>query len=157
MSESITFTVPKTKTALKKMLVEERKTMRTKQKNSSFMRRTRNIYSGLCKRDGHTVDFTVDDMREWALAALEAGCSYCATRLTVAKLALDHVVPICRGGKSDWTNLCFCCQSCNWQKGSLTADEFLELLALLKTNYPPEAAADVKRRLTIGGKWSFKS
>eukprot|EP00798_Chlamydomonas_sp_ICE-L_P028414 gene28414-31555_t len=41
-------------------------------------------------------------------------CQYCnATK----DLTVDHLKPVCLGGKSTWTNLVTACQSCNQEKG----------------------------------------
>lgn len=88
-------------------------------------------------------------------AALEAGtCFYCGGRLTLPKLAVDHAVPVARGGQFTIGNLRVCCQSCNWRKGKLTADEFSDLSAFVTGRFPPDVVSDIWRRLVVGGKWS---
>ena len=42
-------------------------------------------------------------------------CQYCGAR---SNLTLDHVLPVCRGGRNTWTNLVACCAHCNQRKGS---------------------------------------
>lgn len=47
-------------------------------------------------------------------------CQYCRTR---SNLAIDHIIPESRGGKTIRTNLVTCCNSCNSKKGSRTPEE----------------------------------
>lgn len=47
-------------------------------------------------------------------------CQYCATPYTKNNLTLDHVVPLCKGGKTSWTNIVAACGPCNNRKGSET-------------------------------------
>ncbi len=42
-----------------------------------------------------------------------------------ARLTVDHVLPISRGGTNDLDNLVLACQPCNVSKGNSTLDEFL--------------------------------
>lgn len=48
-------------------------------------------------------------------------CWYCGSE---GKLTIDHIIPRCRGGKSNWKNLITCCQSCNNEKGDSSAYSF---------------------------------
>ena len=68
---------------------------------------------------GHAV--TPTEIR--ALASRSAGiCHYCRQP---AKLTLDHIVPISRGGPHHIHNLAMACKSCNSSKGSRWPEEFL--------------------------------
>ncbi len=51
-------------------------------------------------------------------------CAYCSAALN-GGYHLDHMVPISRGGRNDWTNLAIACGRCNPAKSSMTAEEFL--------------------------------
>ncbi|KAL6750970.1 hypothetical protein V8C86DRAFT_2794858 [Haematococcus lacustris] len=42
-------------------------------------------------------------------------CQYCGSN---RELTLDHIVPVCKGGKNSWVNLVTACMSCNQRKGS---------------------------------------
>lgn len=48
-------------------------------------------------------------------------CQYegCQNKATT----VDHVVPLCQGGKSTWQNLVAACLSCNQKKGGRTPDQ----------------------------------
>lgn len=147
-----------TKTAVRRIQVEERKAMRAQFRRSAFMAKTRNIYAAQTRRAaelGLPVEYTVDVLRGLVEAALVAGeCCYCGGRLTLAKLAVDHAIPVARGGQFTIGNLRVCCQSCNWRKGKLTAEEFAEISAFLTGRFPPDVVSDIWRRLVVGGKWS---
>ncbi len=58
--------------------------------------------------------------REWWDALLELfetnACLYCGD--TASKLAIDHFIPVARGGKTEMGNLLPCCKSCNSKKGA---------------------------------------
>ena len=45
-------------------------------------------------------------------------CQYCDTRLQRSQLTLDHVVPVSRGGKTNWENIVTACAPCNANKGN---------------------------------------
>jgi hypothetical protein len=160
MSESITFTVPKTKKALNSILVAERKSMREKHKQSAFMKKTLSVYNGmmlrLSKLGKPEPNFTLANFRQWVSDRMTI-CSYCGDALRPSNWTADHEVPLSRGGSVELENLALCCKPCNFQKGKLTGYEFRCLLTDYLPTLPVEAATDIKRRLTIGGKWSFKS
>ena len=144
--------------------------MRVKQRNSAFLRRTLSIYSGQKKRheewkkltmsSNHPLQkqplpYTLDEFRETAALALSGGtCCYCTCKLTLGKLTPDHKKAIAQGGGWGMDNIVWCCQSCNWQKGKASGYEFKRLLMFMDKYLSLETAADVKRRLSIGGKWS---
>ncbi|RYZ64517.1 MAG: HNH endonuclease, partial [Proteobacteria bacterium] len=53
----------------------------------------------------------------WWKAALGKGmCHYCHRRFPAAKLTMDHVVPLARGGESIKSNLVPACRECNENK-----------------------------------------
>ena len=41
---------------------------------------------------------------------------------------VDHVIPLCQGGRSTWVNLVACCLQCNMAKSSLSAADLLRKL-----------------------------
>lgn len=45
-------------------------------------------------------------------------CCYCGRHLPSSELNLDHVVPVSRGGSTDWSNIVTACIPCNLRKGS---------------------------------------
>jgi 5-methylcytosine-specific restriction endonuclease McrA len=151
-----------TKAAINKLLVEERAKMRTKQRNSRFMSRTLSIYKGQLMRlrelahiPTRMLPYTLAEFRADVAAALKIGlCCYCSGKLTIKTLTPDHKLSLVAGGNWSLGNLDYCCQSCNWQKGRMSADEFKALLAFCAMSLSQDSATDLRRRLTIGGKWS---
>jgi hypothetical protein len=66
-------------------------------------------------------------------------------------LVFDHRTPTSRVVDYRLGNVACCCTVCNEAKGLLTADEFSQLLALLRT-WHPRAGSDVLARLRAGGR-----
>ena len=50
-------------------------------------------------------------------------CAYCEASLN-GSYHVDHMIPLSRGGRNDWTNLAIACENCNLSKGSMTVEEF---------------------------------
>jgi 5-methylcytosine-specific restriction endonuclease McrA len=61
---------------------------------------------------------------EWLAILAEANgrCAYCDK---VAKLTLDHVIPLSRGGKHSKDNVVVACKHCNGSKGNKTLEEWV--------------------------------
>jgi 5-methylcytosine-specific restriction endonuclease McrA len=147
-----------TKKELNAMLVAERRAAKEKHRASALKAKTRNIFKGQQKRAEEMgrlaeIDFTLAHLRDWTDDIAGVECGYCRTDLTVKTFTVDHCIPVGRGGSFGVRNLLLCCTPCNFQKGSLNSEEFWALLTLLG-DMSPEAATDIKRRLTIGGKFS---
>ena len=47
-------------------------------------------------------------------------CQYCTQEFSRQNLTLDHVIPLSKGGKTNWLNIVAACQRCNTQKGNKT-------------------------------------
>lgn len=47
-------------------------------------------------------------------------CQYCGTTVNEKNATLDHVIPVSKGGKSNWTNLTTACKPCNYSKSNKT-------------------------------------
>lgn len=47
----------------------------------------------------------------------EGKCQYCNIFIPLGKETIDHVIPKCKGGKHEWTNIVLSCVSCNQKKG----------------------------------------
>jgi 5-methylcytosine-specific restriction endonuclease McrA len=75
-----------------------RKEIHANKKGTKFSRS--NIY----QRDGHK-------------------CCYCNKKFAARDLTYDHVVPRCRGGKTDWLGIVSACKICNVRKGNKTPAE----------------------------------
>lgn len=59
-------------------------------------------------------------------------CQYCGHKFSSAELSLDHVIPLSRGGSSNWENVVCCCLACNVRKGNRMPHE-----AQMKLIQPP--------------------
>ena len=53
----------------------------------------------------------------------ENRCQYCGRRFPTSELSLDHVLPLSRGGLTDWENIVCACTHCNKRKGGRTPAE----------------------------------
>jgi 5-methylcytosine-specific restriction endonuclease McrA len=45
-------------------------------------------------------------------------CQYCIATHAQSNLSMDHVLPISKGGKTNWTNIVTACKTCNGKKGN---------------------------------------
>lgn len=147
------------KTQLKAALVAERKSMREKQKQSEFMKRTLSIYNGMVKRaeeKKQTLNFTLWQFRAWATEYIGKQCHYCPAFLTVKSFTPDHWEPIVRDGSFDLENLSAACKSCNWRKGMMDGEQFVKLSTWVAEHLLEPEKSDFWRRLVIGGKWAGK-
>lgn len=135
-----------------RLLVIERKKMRLAQKESKFKSRTLSIYKGQVARAEQVLPYTIEDLREYVRKYIGLICPYCFKVLTIQSFVCDHAVPISRGGEFTLDNLKVCCRSCNFQKGIMTDEEFVSF-NLFIGNFTPAVSADIRARLTSGGKW----
>ncbi len=63
----------------------------------------------------------------WQMYEDQGGlCAYCEAPL-FGTFDLDHMMPLVRGGRDDWTNLAATCPACNRSKGRRSAEEFFSL------------------------------
>jgi 5-methylcytosine-specific restriction endonuclease McrA len=63
-------------------------------------------------------------------------CQYCGNEFSPASLTLDHVVPLSRGGKTQWDNIVAACKNCNAKKGGRKPSE-AGMALLKKPKAPP--------------------
>lgn len=85
------------------------------------------------------------------LARDQFACVYCGRRQKA--LTIDHVIPVSRGGKTDFDNCVACCKSCNNYKGARTPGE--AGLHLHKRPYQPTIAEFIRLRLKQSGAYRF--
>ncbi len=50
-------------------------------------------------------------------------CQYCGEAFPTSELTFDHVVPLSRGGRTEWTNVVTACTGCNLRKGGFLPRE----------------------------------
>ena len=148
-----------TKTQLRKAEVDARKSERARQKHSKFIQRTLSIYRNQQARlrkdsgqDDALLPYSLEDFRTWFQAGLDRGCAYTGERLTIGSASVDHRTPLKRGGSWDLHNLAVCTASVNFLKGELTEDEVRDLLQFMTARYQGMVVADLRRRLSAGGK-----
>lgn len=68
----------------------------------------------------------------WWKRRIAAGlCYYCRRKVGRAKLTMDHIVPMGRGGRSIRGNVVATCKECNTRKQSLLPVEWQEYLRSL--------------------------
>lgn len=65
-------------------------------------------------------------------------CIYCVAEhgntIKGRKLTIDHKVPIAKGGTNDLNNLCCSCEEHNFDKGDLTAEDYLQEIQSKKSS-----------------------
>ena len=50
-------------------------------------------------------------------------CKYCGEKLLLSQGTIDHIVPVSKGGLSNYSNCVACCKECNKTKGNKSLDE----------------------------------
>ena len=70
------------------------------------------------KPSSHDIVKTLPFTRRNILDRDHGECAYCAVKLSVATMTIDHVFPTSRGGINDWINVRAACLDCNNKKGS---------------------------------------
>jgi len=50
-------------------------------------------------------------------------CAYCGAHCSESDLTVEHIIPVSRGGRHDWTNVVTACRSCNTRKGNRRPEE----------------------------------
>lgn len=50
-------------------------------------------------------------------------CAYCGAHMHDADLTVEHILPVSRGGRHEWTNVVTACRSCNTRKGNRRPEE----------------------------------
>lgn len=94
---------------------------------ATFQRRVSSA-NRTARRHNAPGSLTIDQYR-LVVEAADGRCYYCGCRPEI--LTCDHMVPFCRGGTNEITNIVPACLKCNQRKGTCTANEFLNILGLL--------------------------
>lgn len=111
---------------------------------SEFMKLTHTRYTNMAarmkKKGLPELPFTIVQFRSHVMDALGAArviqCRYCGGYFTFAESAVDHAVPLSRGGWIGLENIEYPCARDNSRKGSLTPDEYLDLMEFLEKRIP---------------------
>ena len=69
----------------------------------------------------------------WKRQCAKGRCHYCGQRVAAARLTMDHVIPLARGGRSTKGNLVPCCKACNTAKKQLLPMEWEAYLQQART------------------------
>ena len=59
-------------------------------------------------------------IKEKVLDRCKYSCQYCGISVRDDEAHIDHIIPVCQGGKTDLKNLTVACQECNLKKGGRT-------------------------------------
>ena len=62
-------------------------------------------------------------------------CQYCYKQFSEKKLTVDHVMPLSKGGRHEWTNVVTACAKCNNHKGDKSPEQ-LNLRLLTRPEKP---------------------
>ena len=77
-------------------------------------------------------------------------CFYCGKKLTTNNATYDHIIPICKGGKTTESNIVRCCNKCNNIKGGYTVSELIDVLnKRLRWATCPQQRKDISNWLVI--------
>ncbi len=75
------------------------------------------------------------EMRRRAHQVTPAGtlwrCEYCRHLLAGDQVSFDHRDPVSMGGPNTLANMAICCETCNREKGAMTANDYALYLKLL--------------------------
>jgi hypothetical protein len=125
---------------------------------SVFVRVTGQTYDNMLvrvKKKGFPgLPFDKDVFRDHVLSAMGGNydgyfrCRYCTGFFTLEQVAVDHMLPLSRGGGVELENLDYPCKPCNARKGSMPPDKYFKLLKFLDDELPLEKT-DVLQRLQI--------
>jgi len=74
---------------------------------------------------------TISELEKW-LTRDQYICYYSGEVLTLDAFTVDHKTPIKRNGTNELSNLCICSNHMNTAKGTMTEDEFTDLLLLIR-------------------------
>jgi len=74
-------------------------------------------------------------------------CLYCGCQPGVKNLTIDHVVPRCKGGKTDWTNVVAACSKCNSRKGDKIPYD--ARMVLKREPFKPDMSSYIKLTINL--------
>ena len=101
--------------------VRERQRKKRRENLDKGAAHTQNYFARKRSAEGkHTAD------EIWQMYEDQQGlCAYCETPL-FGSYHVDHMIPLSREGRNDWTNLAVSCGRCNDRKGAKTVEEWIE-------------------------------
>jgi len=97
------------------MSMEEKKEARKKAINKFNNKPERKLY--MKDYDIRYGRYSIDEnFWKWLCEMLDYRCQYCGHQFPARKLEIDHIIPISKGGTSQWNNIQPFCHSCNCRK-----------------------------------------
>lgn len=92
-------------------------------------RPNRQVYNSRQRAKRYDVENTLT-VSEWKerLANSDGCCAYCGEKVGQAKLVIDHIMPMLRGGFNSIENIVPACKSCNRRKATKSSEQFLKEL-----------------------------
>jgi 5-methylcytosine-specific restriction endonuclease McrA len=94
--------------------------------------RSRELRQSFRKRSDLAVPQSVE-IEQWIKNQLPLTCWYTGEKLKPTSFSIDHKIPVSRGGTNNFDNLCVCSLHVNNAKGSMSEEEFIELLEVIST------------------------
>jgi hypothetical protein len=108
-------------------------------------------------RPGYELPFDREQFVAWFLGKLGGNegsairCLYCSQPIDAYSCAIDHAIPLKRGGSPELSNLDVVCEGCNFAKGQMTVEEFVffrqSLIAMFVKFPDGKAVRDITSRL----------
>lgn len=90
---------------------------------SRLKKRARDLKRRTLKK-GLYGDISIDVIK-WLIEIYNGKCAYCKKDCS-HDFHVEHKIPLSRGGNNRRENLALSCPSCNYSKGNMTLEEFLE-------------------------------
>jgi 5-methylcytosine-specific restriction endonuclease McrA len=143
--------IASTQPVLSKRFLSRCDSLYTSQLNRSKEKKSK---TGRITRRGYVLLFDAKSFRQWLLAQFggnENGvirCCYCPQFLTAFLCAVDHQVPLSRGGLPDLGNLDVICPECNFTKGRMTKPEFEYFISKLREMSAHFGNSEAERDIT---------
>ena len=72
--------------------------------------------SVIVRKSSDIVMGSIKKNREFLYYRDHGRCQYCEELITLSAMTIDHVIPQCMGGGSEWTNIVTACGPCNSEK-----------------------------------------
>ncbi len=92
-----------------------------------------------------------DSLRFRVLKEAKGRCALCGITLKELPLDIDHIIPISKGGKTEYSNLQVLCSKCNRSKGNKDTTDFRNIISDEKVLECPFCQAIVSDRIIQSG------
>ena len=97
--------------------------------SSPDYRPNRQVYNSRQRAKNYDIENTLT-VSEWKdkLTESDGCCAYCGEKVGQAKLVMDHVIPMLKGGSNSIENITPACKLCNRKKAAKSSELFLKEL-----------------------------